>query len=987
MNEDEQIGTLSWSAMGGTENQARVENDHAQALAQLASELSRLRAERRISVAALASRAGLGRTTASKALNGAAVPSEETVIALAQVLSADPRPLLRLRRQALDTKSGLTSSRKSQKPRINGSARSEESAFEAHYRQYIENRWGKLSVIGLDVAHPERSSWPLDVAYLGLSLGEASTDLDSQNPHSQKKEPTAGIRVEQALVDRTRILIRGLAGCGKTTLLQWLAVCAARRNMPSSLTDLNDRIPFLLRLRTLVRTGTLPTPGEYLRSIGCQLADSQPQGWTDSILTQGRGLILVDGVDEVAQDHRDKTREWLQELLASYPNNYFVVTTRPSAVREGWLYEHGFSELNVQPMSPREVAVFIDRWHKAAEITATAEEKEQLERLNEKLRDTIRSQRGLAQMATSPLLSALVCALHRDRHGHLPSGRMELYEAALSLLLYRRDRERQIEAGKIILSERQSLRLLQRLAYWMVDNGQNEISRSDAIHHIADALPAMPEVSVQGSADQILDHLVDRSGLVRTPDDETVDFVHRTFQDYLAARSAVERRNFGALVNHANDDRWEDVIRMAVAHASPEDAQHLLQRLISRGDRNTSNENMRHRLHLLAAASVDYATELDPQTRDAVRSRVSAVLPPRSVKEATTLARVGPVILDLLPGPEGLKSHEAAAVVHLAGLLGGDPALTLLKQYRAYTEGDVPFYLQLHWHRHDISDYAREVLSHNPGITRLTISTPEQIKELRRIKTPRAISFQGEFRGAQMAEIPGAEAVSSLTISYNSELGSLDFINSYPSIRRLTIDICRGLSHLAALNDSPVQHLSVWKSPLCLGNLPQLTNLRTFRINSQGSSSRLHDLLPAAQLNALYLGPMNCSSLAGLSDWQTIEDLSLYSYDPVREVGEISKLPRLRRLKIEGPSSDAIVAKIPVMARVEFLTVSHSDSMDLARLVDLCPRLRALKVFCEDSKVIDVSALANVGDFSIQVEGASAVHGTQGFAPRRIIVR
>ena len=39
-------------------------------------------------------------------------------------------------------------------------------------------------------------------------------------------------------------------------------------------------------------------------------------------------------------------------------------------------------------------------------------------------------------------MCGLICALHRDRRGFLPVGRKELYEAALTMLLARRDRER-----------------------------------------------------------------------------------------------------------------------------------------------------------------------------------------------------------------------------------------------------------------------------------------------------------------------------------------------------------------------------------------------------------------------------------------------------------------------------------------------------------------------------------------------------------------
>ncbi|MFE3199174.1 helix-turn-helix domain-containing protein [Embleya sp. NPDC059237] len=65
-------------------------------LGRLAERLRRLCAERGLSVDALRARSGLGRTTVSQALNGRAVPSPSTVVALAKALRADPEPLLDL---------------------------------------------------------------------------------------------------------------------------------------------------------------------------------------------------------------------------------------------------------------------------------------------------------------------------------------------------------------------------------------------------------------------------------------------------------------------------------------------------------------------------------------------------------------------------------------------------------------------------------------------------------------------------------------------------------------------------------------------------------------------------------------------------------------------------------------------------------------------------------------------------------------------------
>ncbi len=73
-------------------------------LGQLASRLRTLRLKRRLQMGGLQQRTGLGRTTISQALSGSKVPSEATLVALADALGADVGPLLALREQACPTK-------------------------------------------------------------------------------------------------------------------------------------------------------------------------------------------------------------------------------------------------------------------------------------------------------------------------------------------------------------------------------------------------------------------------------------------------------------------------------------------------------------------------------------------------------------------------------------------------------------------------------------------------------------------------------------------------------------------------------------------------------------------------------------------------------------------------------------------------------------------------------------------------------------------
>ncbi|WP_411128260.1 hypothetical protein [Streptomyces sp. x-19] len=79
-------------------------------------------------------------------------------------------------------------------------------------------------------------------------------------------------------------------------------------------------------------------------------------------------------------------------------------------------------------------------------------------------------------------------ALHRDRRGHLPHGRRELYDAALGMLLSRRDREPDMRGPDgVELADEPQIQLRQRLAYWLIRNGRTKL---DHDHDRAERLVA-----------------------------------------------------------------------------------------------------------------------------------------------------------------------------------------------------------------------------------------------------------------------------------------------------------------------------------------------------------------------------------------------------------------------------------------------------------------------------------------------------------------
>ncbi|MGW1632858.1 NACHT domain-containing protein [Streptomyces anthocyanicus] len=509
---------------------------------------------------------------------------------------------------------------------------------------------------------------------------------------------------------------------------------------------------------------------ERLVQVQVGVAGEQPPGWVERVLRARRGVLLVDGIDEIAQDRRAAARRWLRELVRAFPGNLWLVTSRPSAVPEAWLAAEGFSELVLAPMGRDGVATFVRRWHRAAEVA---------ESVGESLLASVRSTSELNGLATNPLMCGMLCALHRDRRGFLPQDRRSLYEAALTMLLERRDRERELHGSDgVRLAYATQVQLLQKLAWWLIRNSRQEMDRDEALGIVDRALPALNLADAGG--EEVYRALLLRSGLLREPAEGRVDFLHRTFQDYLGARLAVQEMDFDLLVNHAHLDEWDDVILLALAHARPKEAEQMLRRLTELGTPRGT---------LLAAAGLRYAAEVAPTVRGRVEDGLATHVPPTTFEAAREVARAGgDLVLGLLPGPEdGIDDSTAARVVHTAVSVGSEAALQFLSRFREHTGADVQEFLATSWNRFDREQYAREILAHLPRQRAVEVATTDDLHVLRSLGGWGHIFVRGAYRVDDLTELVVPERLTHLTLEAPHPVEGLAWLTAFPRLRTVSV--------------------------------------------------------------------------------------------------------------------------------------------------------------------------------------------------------
>ena len=811
-----------------------------------------------------------------------------------------------------------------------------DAAFAARYAQAVTDALGHFELFGVTRGRrPRRHTFD---KYVTLAVARRTRGV----PDDDEDGLTGvGIDVANALVDNPRVVIRAGAGAGKTTLLQWLAAKVADRMVWTR----GGYLPFFVPLRQFAQdTQELPAPEELPAIIARMVAGEMPPGWASRRLASGRALLLVDGVDELPPERREAARHWLGELVRAYPQVRFVVTSRPPAIDEDWLADEGFVPFDLLSLSGQGIQDFLARWHEAAaeEHDDDPGAAEWLATSRRDLSRLIATRADLRRLATSPLLAGLICALYQDRHMHLPRDRRSLYEAALELLLLRWDERRGVRTDQAPqLSMEEQVVILQRLAYSLVKNQDILLPRAEAVHRIRHAMRGIRPLRIE--PETVLQRTLERTGLLREVYDGQIQFVHRTFRDYLAAKEVVDSGDLGLLIDHAHLDQWHDVVVMAVAHARPAERERILTELL-RGNAAARERGAVHdRLRLVAAACLAQADVMESDDiREQVHQAARRLIPPAGPDDAELLAKAGSFVLELLPGPEGLADDQAAAVIRTAAMIGGEGARDIIARFTAVDQSVVIDELLRAWRlSEDPERYATAVLADvDFGDRRLEIQRWSRVQYLRHLRKLSVVSCRGDLTPLDpLAAIPRLRR---LDLLQNTVLRSLAPLTAARELRVLHLASCpllRDLSPLArtgvtelhlylmnapleTLRGAPVSRLVIRDRSLAagLGGIPAELPLTDLVLDNRPPDRDLRGIDRLAGLTHVeFFGAPAPEELAALGRLPGLAALTVHQPDDVRG---LLRLPALRRLAVDGIPAARRAAVLDTLRAADHLTIT-----------------------------------------------------------------
>ena len=264
----------------------------------------------------------------------------------------------------------------------------------------------------------------------GKRRGQMSMDPKDRKP----------VDLEELIANRDTLLIEGHPGSGKTTLMKHVTYCLAKEGAPCvPLTPLAGFLPILIFFKDLHDYFKDHKEEEVsaLDIIGwcctARMGATIDAATVRAFIEQRRALILLDGMDELPQPHRDSVVTRFADLRLSHPGVRLLITGRPHGIDGAALKRFGQARVAINTLTMEQVEIFVTKWFRyfypgdsgPGGRTAAG------------LINEVKTHPAVGALIDNPLMLTAICILYHDQK-ELPGQRAELYKRFVDNMLFRR---------------------------------------------------------------------------------------------------------------------------------------------------------------------------------------------------------------------------------------------------------------------------------------------------------------------------------------------------------------------------------------------------------------------------------------------------------------------------------------------------------------------------------------------------------------------
>ena len=334
------------------------------------------------------------------------------------------------------------------------------------------------------------------------------------------------------------LTVLGGPGAGKSTFLKRVALAALSENKIG-------KLPVFLELKRLSEEGE-PDLKQALANELDAFRLSDALQFPEKALEAGKLLLLLDGLDEVAERHLAAVVRQCVDLAKKYPRNRFVISCRTASY-------HGefkkFKDLVLADFDEEQIRAFIDRWFSESPVA---------ERFQELL--WRKENQGAKDLARTPLLLTFLC-LYYDNSQELPANRSGLYKEAIDILLKKWSAEKRLHETPVYEGLHTELEadMLGQIAYEFLLAENLFFEREAVVRKIQAYLKDTLGAPEHLDGRKVLGAIEQRQGLLVSRTASKYSFSHLTVQEYFAAHHAQKPEVWRTLVQeHLFEKRFRE---------------------------------------------------------------------------------------------------------------------------------------------------------------------------------------------------------------------------------------------------------------------------------------------------------------------------------------------------------------------------------------------------------------------------------------------
>lgn len=351
-------------------------------------------------------------------------------------------------------------------------------------------------------------------------------DVKTNNPISKK------CTVNELISHKESLIVEGEAGSGKSTLLKKVGVKLIEDNTTSIE---KKHLPIYLTAQELFEA-----ENNVLNAIRVKLSDFSDSPLSE--LSQQYDIhLLIDSIDELS-DKQEVILKELCELERQYGLKYYVASRNGDNLLS--LASGRVSSFSIRKFNITQIKLFLDKFF-SGDVGKSST-----------LLDALRDNQMLERLPMTPLTLSLISILFEETEFEIPATISDIYDNFNTLIIGKAIVSSKVEFVDISFKERilsiYALKLLETPSHM-------PLTREGFISFFKSYFEGKSLPIKKGSLEEVLDYLIQNTGILFLKDGSKVQFTHDSYMEYYAALEIFKHRRDleNLLVDNFYDPNWQ----------------------------------------------------------------------------------------------------------------------------------------------------------------------------------------------------------------------------------------------------------------------------------------------------------------------------------------------------------------------------------------------------------------------------------------------